>query len=110
MFSKYYIGFAVLSAIFFGSFNFILDSVVKEQMSLRVMYLVGVGSLTYYIAFHLVAAFRLYRSKSTLWTKTDSAYFKENGTLDLFLIRIILGRSVFSVLLFTLLYIIMYTA
>ena len=28
IFSRFYFGFAILSALFFGSFNFILDSVV----------------------------------------------------------------------------------
>ncbi|CDW75900.1 UNKNOWN [Stylonychia lemnae] len=110
IFAKYYFGFAILSALFFGSFNFILDSVVQQQMSLRVMYLMGTGCLVYFFVFHLYSAIDLKQTKGKFWLKSESAYYRDDGRIDFFLVKIILCRSVFSVMLFTLLYVIMYTS
>ena len=79
-------------------------------MSARVMYLVGVGCFTYFILFHIYAGIQLKREKGYFWSKQDSAYYKDDGSIDWLLVKIILGRSAFSVTLFSLLFVIMYTS
>lgn len=61
LFSGYYVLFACLGAMFFGSWNFIQDLFVKDSMDLRVMYLAGIGAIAYYFIFHIYAAIQLYR-------------------------------------------------
>lgn len=110
LFSGYYVLFACLGAMFFGSWNFIQDLFVKDAMDLRVMYLAGIGAIAYYFIFHIYAAISLFRAKGHFWSKADSAYYKADGSIDWLVVKIILSRSVFSILLIIFIYSVMYTS
>ena len=110
LFSGYYVLFACLGAIFFGSWNFIQDLYVKDSMDLRVMYLAGIGAIAYYFIFHIYSAVALFTEKGHLWSKLDSAYFKNDGSIDWLVVKIILSRSIFSILLIIFIYSVMYTS
>ncbi|CDW71778.1 UNKNOWN [Stylonychia lemnae] len=93
LFGDNYITFSILTALFFGTYNFLIDTAMQGQMpTLRIMYLTGVFPIIYYLAYHITQAVQLNKKKGKFWTRSDSAYIKENGSIDWYLIRLVFGR------------------
>jgi hypothetical protein len=69
MFTNYWLLFAALGGIMFGSNNFLTDYSVKALDSYRVYCLTGFGMLTYFTLYHLTQAIRLYKQKGYFWSR-----------------------------------------
>lgn len=79
-------------------------------MSLRQTYPLCVGYIFYYLAYHIYEGMRLKKAKDSFWNKKDSAYVKENGKIDFFLIFLVAARSIIATIVIVLLYYIFSTA
>lgn len=90
--------------------NFLIDNVMQGAMSLRILYLTGLGAIVYYFAYHITCAVNIYKAKGKFWTKEDSAYYREDGTLDRRLIFLVFGRFACTFFLILQIYGVFYTS
>jgi len=67
--------------------------------TLRIMFLTGVFPIFYYLIYHITQAVQLKNKKGKFWTREDSAYIKENGSLDWYLVRLVFGRFMCTLIL-----------
>ena len=62
-------------------------------MELRIMYLITIMNLAYFIIYHIQSAIKIKYTKGVFWTYEDSAYFDRMRRFDFKLASIVIGRS-----------------
>ena len=59
----------------YGGYNFLITFAVNNESNLRIMYLLSVALVFYWILYHGQIAFRARSKNSRYWSKSHSSYF-----------------------------------
>jgi hypothetical protein len=87
---------ALLAGFFFGSTNFLYNLATIEIMTIRTVYPSGFGLIILFIVFHSYHFANNYREKGYIWSRSNSAYFKSDKSLNWMNIFAVFGRTVES--------------
>ncbi|CDW79992.1 UNKNOWN [Stylonychia lemnae] len=92
-FGNYYLYTGVLVALCYGSHNFVLYVSIGHALELRMLYLIQLAHLIFYFMYHIQYAIESKQMHGSFWSKSRSAYYKDDGTLNKLVLFIIFVQS-----------------
>ncbi|CDW80547.1 UNKNOWN [Stylonychia lemnae] len=109
-FGKYYLYTGIIVALCYGSHNFFMYVSVGQALELRMVFLIQIANLIFYFMYHSLAAIESKRKYGSYWSKSRSAYFKDDGSLNGFVLFIVIIRSLLQYVVQYVLYYILETS
>ncbi|CDW85136.1 UNKNOWN [Stylonychia lemnae] len=109
-FEKNYLYTGLIVGLCYGAYHFTLFLSVGQVLELRMLYLIQIVNLIYYVLYHSYFAVESKQKYGSFWSQSRSSYFLENGNLNRFVLFALVSKSIIQYLSQYVLYYILVTS